>query len=386
MRANNLFRILIPAQDKPRIERLRGGDYNRIVGITLPLSKGKGFEGRKLILRVPRWGQGQIERIAATLEYVPQNSSILMPVIVAKDFSNKNPLESPYVVQNWLPGSDLEILWADLNHTQRCTIAREVGRTKRSLLALESRATGYVESVFGRTTAESSYNVVPFELRDTDGDLFGEAEQSCPLTESTTRQTQSTVNFFRHQIARWRAVDVARNADMVDRTVGIWDDMLKVVEEMHTLGLFNTDTHRLCHVDLYPRNIMARILPDSSIEVTGIIDWDEAIVAPKFVNCEPPGWLWGFNPDDFLHEDWPTWPYEMPGANDVPSTPENQELKRIFEEFAGPGYLSLAYHEHYRIARCLFRVALFGLTSSEIYSAADRVIGDWPRLHRSLTC
>lgn len=75
----------------------------------------------------------------------------------------------------------------------------------------------------------------------------------------------------------------------------------------------------------------------------------------------------------------------MPGADDVPSTPVRRELKGIFEECAGPEYLSLAYDEQFRMSRGLFRIAVFGLTSSENYSAADRIVGDWQKLRRSLT-
>lgn len=385
LRANKFVRLFITAQDAPLIERLRGGDYNRIVGITLPAAKPKEAHDRNLILRVPRWGQGQTERVVATLDYLRQRSNIPISNIVAKDFSRDNALGSPYVIQNRIPGSDLEILWAELNHSQRCTIAREVGSVIKCLLTLESPVTGHIKGSSRETGTAGPFTIVPFELKNTDGDLFEEQEQhSAPISE-TPRQSQTILDFFKCQIRRWREVDVARNAGMVDRTVGLWDSMLKLVEEMNDLDLFKMGVHCLCHVDLHPRNIMAKVHPDGSVQVTGILDWDEAMVAPKFVNCEPPGWLWGFDPDDLSQEDLLTWPYEMPGANDLPPTLEKQELKRIFEEYAGLEYLSLAYDEQFRMSRGLFRVAVFGLTSSENYSAADRIISDWARLRQSMT-
>ncbi|CAF9936110.1 MAG: hypothetical protein ALECFALPRED_006704 [Alectoria fallacina] len=387
MRANGFFRLFVPSpiQEGPLIERLKGGDYNRITGITLPSTKGEGDRNRNLILRVPRWGQGRTERVAATLDYVRQSSLILVATIIAKDFSSDNPLKSPYVLQSRIPGCNLEVLWTDLSHSQRCTVAREIGRVIRGLMTLESPLTGHVEASSRDTETAELYTVVPFDLKNVDGDLFEEPEQQSSQVTGVPRVSQTTLDFFKCQIGRWRAVDVDRNAAMVDRTIGLWDGMLKVVEEMNDLGIFPAERHCLCHVDLHPRNIMVEVQPDGSLQVTGILDWDEAVVAPKFMACEPPGWLWGYDPDDVQHDGVLTWPYEMPGANDAPSTLAKQELKRILEDCAGPDYLSLAYGEQFRMSRGLFRIAMFGLTSSENYSAADRIIGDWQRLRHSLT-
>lgn len=387
MRGNKFLRFFVSSKEGVIIEHLRGGDYNRILGITLPSSYSAIAHNHNLILRVPRWGQGQIQRVVATLEYLCHESSVPVANVVAKDVNNDNPLGSPYVIQHRIPGSDLELLWPEISHSQRCTVARVLGKVIKQLLALESPIAGHIEAFPGGTGTEKQSNVVPFDLKSADGDWFEETEQQVLVLKGTPREGQTTLDFFRSQIGRWRAVDVVRNAPMVDRTVALWDSMLRVVEEMNEMGLFPTNLYCLCHVDLQPRNIMAEIQPiqpDGSIQVTGILDWDEAIIAPKFVNCEPPGWLWGFNPDDVPRTDLPTWPYEVSGANDVPSTLEEQELKRIFEDFAGSEYLSLAYDEQFRLSRGLFRIAVFGLTSSENYSAADRIITDWAQLRGSL--
>ena len=389
--ANKLLGLFIPSQQVPLIERLRGGDYNRIIGITLPLPKAG---ERNLILRVPRWDRGQTERLVATLEYLRQNSSIPTANVVAKDFGEQNPLGSPYIVQDRLPGSDLEILWNDLNHSQRCTVASELGAVVRKLLALESPVAGYIKTVEEGNRSTVPPIVVPFDLRSVDGDVFDEPEQrNEKATTASPRGGQSTLDFFRCQIGRWRAVDLDGNAPLIGRTIRLWDGMLNVVEEMDNLGFFTSlITHCLCHVDLYPRNIMANIQPDNSVRITGILDWDEALVAPKFVACEPPAWLWGFDDHDDSHhhhhqnqlpddnDNLPAWPYEKPGANDVPDTREKREIKHVFERAAGADFVRFAYGEEFRLCRGLFRVALFGLTSNENYEAAERIVGDWAGL------
>ena len=389
VRVHKLCRMLWPpspgaSEDAPLTERLRGGDDHRVVGIRLPASEKEQDRNRGLILRVPRWGQGQIERAVATLDYVRRNSSIPVAAVVAKDYTNENPLDSPYLLQRRLPGYDLEVLWPDLNHAQRCAIAREMGRVIKSLLALESPVSGFIQASAEDTETIDRFTIVPFNLKPDDGNPLQGLEHQTTHVMGAPDERQTTLDFFKLQIGHWRAVDVARNAPLVHQIIGLWDAMLEIAEQMDDLGLFPTTFHCLCHVDLHPRNVMAEIGSDGSVHVTGILDWDEAVIAPKFVCCEPPGWLWGFDTDEIKCDDRVTWPYEMSGANDVPPTAEKQELKRIFEEHAGSEYRSLAYDEHFRLSRTLFRVAVFGLTSGENFSAADRIVSDWDRLRRGL--
>ena len=83
----------------------------------LPLATSEETCDRNLILRLPRWGQGQIKRVSATLDYVRQNSSIPEATTVAKDFSDDSLLESPYIIQKRIPGNDLGTLWTEVNHS-----------------------------------------------------------------------------------------------------------------------------------------------------------------------------------------------------------------------------------------------------------------------------
>ena len=119
LRTNKFLRSLLPFPQIPLIERLRGGDLNHITGITLPSSYGEG--DRNLILRVPRWDQNRLDREVAILNYVRQKTWIPVATIAATDFSCNNPLVKPYVLQHRIPGSDLDTVWGNLSHLQRCT-------------------------------------------------------------------------------------------------------------------------------------------------------------------------------------------------------------------------------------------------------------------------
>ena len=374
LRANKFFGSFVPPPQAPLIERLRGGDYNRITGITLPSPHGKGAQ--KLILRNSRWDEGRADRDVATLTYVGQQTLIPVAEVVAKDFSCDNALRKPYVIQSWIPGSDLNLIWDTLSHSQRCTVAREMGRTIKTLLSLESPVAGLVEAAPLDIDSDQCPRIVPFELKEPDGELIEELQPE--NSTEAPRARERTADFFKTQFGRWRAYAHTRPFER---------DIALSSGEMGKLGMFdNAAMHCLCQVDLHSRNIVAEIQSDSSIKITAILDWDEAVIAPKFVNCQPPWWLWEEEGDKREDEDdWPTWPCELKISTDFPATPDKQEPKRLFEENAGPELMRLAYDDIPRLSRRLFILAKEGLPSSEHYKAAERRMKEWKEMREALT-
>jgi len=384
LRANVLLRHFVPTPQRPAIERLRGGDLNHITGITLPSSCAECEKDRNLILRVPRWNQKRADREVAVLEYVRAKTSIPVATVAYKDFGCQTPFETPYVIQHRIPGTDLDTVLEDLSHEQRCTIAGDLGRGTRTLLALESPFTGLIESVPTIVGSSDPFRIVPFEL-DLNVHVSEETKEAVFVDPNAPRAPETTPDLLKSQFGRWRTIALDWNCDGSDSNeVRLWDELLQVVREMDELNLFPTKANCLCHVDLHQGNIMVRLDGDS-LEMTAILDWDEASVAPKFMNCRPPTWLWNDDFDDTLDdEEMDCWPYEFSGADVTPPTSERQEVKRIFEENAGPEWKRLAYDDSSRLSRPLFRVARERLHDMMFWNAAERVIKGWKTLRESL--
>ena len=79
-----------------------------------------------------------------------------------------------------------------------------------------------------------------------------------------------------------------------------------------------------------------------------------------------------------------TWPYECSGANDMPKTSEQQQLKHIFEDEAGLKWVKMAYDAQYRFARCLFRIAKEGLSASKHFKGAERCCSEWEDIKKNI--
>ncbi|KAM0805813.1 kinase-like domain-containing protein [Usnea florida] len=158
-----------------------------------------------------------------------------------------------------------------------------------------------------------------------------------------------------------------------------WDyqfQFVEVAKRMDSLGILGDGQSCLCHFDLEARNIMVQILPNGSLTISGIVDWDSAVFAPTFASCVPPCWLWT---DRVLHDE---------NGNDKfspPSTQEQEEIKEAFEEIVGFDWEWFAYREEYRLARELFHFAQHGLPDGMAASRAQKFLKEWAVLYDSLT-
>lgn len=380
--------ISVPSKEY-LIHRLRGGGYNRVIGITIKYPSGD--EPTDLILRVPRFDDVRHDREVAVLRFIRHYTTIPVPEVKYVDYTCNNPLKQCYVIQNRIPGSDLQhhgkpTFYPDLSHEQKCTFAKEFALILLKLNRVMHPIPGLIEASIDSDNHQD-FTVRHFELRTPSGyqpelDLntglpFFQARpfvkdweppESLPFEEST-------YYFMAAQFGRWQAQSLRRDPASI-----CWSDkyerLATMMAQMHALGFLGNDENCVCHLDLLgsPRNIMAEIKPDGSLSITGILDWDSAVFAPRFVGCAPPMWLWAWNEEDDEDEK---------HANDTPSTPENQEIKRIFEETVGDWFLLYAYKPEYRLARELFRFAKSGITTSTEYEEVDELVSEWNGIYDS---
>ena len=375
-RVHQLCRQLWPSASEDEefiIEKLRGGGYNRIIGIETPPSTSDSH-GR-YILRIPRFVAAQQERELAIVRYVRHHTSIPTAEIIFFDSTPENPLNEPYAVQTRIPGRDLQQAYPKLSHEQKLAVAEQWGRMLLSELTIKNDFAGVVDA----TTNETGTNVYgfrPFEVN--------------PQSDEDTQDVrllskQSILDMLTIQFERWDAAD--RRAYPDDNPLDHLELLTVVAEEMDAAGLFSDSFFSLCHLDLAPRNVMVDVKEDDSVQISGVLDWDSAVFGPSFVVCEPPSWIWAWSTDDDEDdEEEENRDFEDIHANDTPAKPEDQELKRRFEEVVGKDMLKYFYLPEYRLARSLFHVAMSGLRSQDAFTRTDRILQQWEELQAESAC
>ncbi|KAL8784718.1 MAG: hypothetical protein Q9213_003814 [Squamulea squamosa] len=365
-RVHQLCRQLWPSASSDEefiVEKLKGGSYNRIIEIEIPPSTGEA-QGH-YILRIPRYEFAQQAREMAIVRYVREHTSIPTAEIVFYDSTPENPLEEPYVVHTRISGRDLQDTYRTMNHQQKLAIAEQWGHMLLSEFAVRNDFPGVVDA----TTDNAGAYVYGFRPFDVDPEPEDEPQDVRLLSK------QSVLDMFIQQFERWDAADKRAYPD--DFPLDHLARLTTVAKEMDAAGLFNDVWFSLCHLDLAPRNVMVDTKSDDSVLISGVLDWDSAIFGPCFAACEPPSWIWAWS--DYEDEDQDI-DYQEIHANDTPAAPEDQELKRKFEEVVGKDMLKFFYEPQYRLARTLFNLALNGLRSNLAYPMTDRLVREWEEL------
>jgi aminoglycoside phosphotransferase (APT) family kinase protein len=328
------------------VERLQGGGFHRIVGLTRR-QPAVAVGETHYIVRIPRFDSAQVDDEVAVLYYL-NRTAIPAPTVVTFNGTADNALGLPYMVQNQIAGTDLYSYFPTLDHGQKLRIARELGGIFLQMLEARSSTGGRVV-LDGDTGA---IRIAPLSLPQP------------PLTRPRDDNAPSVPP------PQWlSALFLAKQAD--DPSETLWNEFGWMTRELVAGGWLSDMQYSLAHLDLAPRNIL--VDPTISSDpprhlITGILDWDSAVLAPRFMSCYPPLWVWAWQDDEAEDER---------AANDDPGTAQGRELKALFEEAAGTDYVRFAYGASYRLARRLVRFAIDGVRSNEDYKEAQVMLQEW---------
>lgn len=338
------------------VKKLKGGWFNRIIGISRRMTGG---DVEKYILRIPRDVHATLGRDIAALMFLHSNINIPVPQLITYDESADNALNMPYMIQYRIPGRNASTVFDRLSHEQRCVLAQELGDIFRRMLHVQSSRAGYF------ALHPDSKEPVLTPLRP-----MGDASQSlAPFTSGPPYLSAfDLIKSILEAEKEWQlaVVGVGLLSDLFDR-------FLDMLSDLGSEGWLSGVPNSLVHLDLAPRNIMIdtqSILPQSVI--SAILDWNSAAFAPSFLGCAPPFWIWTWDHEDEEGDE--------RTANDVPPTVEARELKLLFEEYAGPIYLRYAYAPQYRLLRRLTRFALNPVMLMEDIDSAEAMLREWATL------
>ena len=380
-------------------EPMRGGSFNRVIGVTT-IDEDK-TESR-MVLRVARGDWAHPEHDATILQFVMKHAvfdgiPIPIPEIIAHDFTSDNPLGAPYLLQKRIAGSDLESKtrsYPDLTHEQKKLFIKQFSKILLDLRSIEHPYAGKIDARIDKT-GEQIFTVGPFPLESESAQFIHKGLTTSPFYETRDFGVPEEVSddpiiasyrakhrkphfFLISQFGRERALNLIHNPSEILNN-SIQDQLATVADQMNDFGCFTVfedeEAQPFClsHHDLDPRNIMVDIQEDGYPKITGILDWDLAMFAPKWVHCQPPMWIWNWL--DGESED-------QRKANDNPPTEEQKELKELFEECVGSEFNVYAYHTAYRLARQLFRFSLSGIHCNQQYTDAEALIEEWDEFYK----
>lgn len=173
----------------------------------------------------------------------------------------------------------------------------------------------------------------------------------------TTLPDQKPLTFMLKLVDLWVKYEQEHCPD--EDNVVLWNkiqDILRSLQRRDLLG----DTFHLSHGDLASRNILAEILDNSSVEITGVVDWDFACFAPKFCAYKAPMDMWSGGEDEAVEEC-------------------TAGLVKLFKSIASPGYIRYAFSIEARIGRKVWLTLRNGIVGEDRRWFAMSNVLEWER-------
>lgn len=390
-------------------EHMKGGSYNRVVGVKvvpssprpdkspprkrMRLIRDSSHRGgssqslqdqfsframlqrfqkpREYIFRVERLRQTNYGTLhdVAVLKFVRKNTKLPIAKVIGWDDSYDNVLESPYMVQERLPGTNLSSIWFDLTQDQLSSALQQVMNAQRQLHAIKSDRGGVLRPLNNRIKRTKSL-IQQVDRFDVNLPRFAPED----ITPTPPSKAETNYEFLLELMDRV----ASRYSNCITPEL---QQLRKIILALRSRGfLLDTDQFHLVHSDLYPRNILVETPTENSIKISGIIDWDAAYTyfAPAFFAYRPPAYFWAnllkSSSGDVR---------DPPEQNALlePPTPAMKLLKDQFMREAGRDWLRYALTPEYAIARRLFSFLLLTERTVQDWEEAEDIAVAWKQLH-----
>ena len=365
-----------------KIEQMKGGSYNRVVAVTVCAKpkkyrvqwfkslclgtwrKSKSQEPESYIVRIPRQDGSEMDHDVSILKTIGSQLALPVPKVVAYDLSGNNVFEKPYMIQTRLPGQNLAQLWKTLNMQQKECVAKRLTDLVYRIASVEGPAgdisLGNLSQGINERVQIDKFCVPARGLED----------DSFDKSNTWPASPQTPLEHLLEQCERWREYQTSQDSCFEE----IWDSFVAISKALERRG-FLDGPNVLLHGDLKAYNLLAEVRSPTEVEITGILDWDYAVVAPEFMAYRAPFWLW--IPEDMGSAD------EDDESNAIlePRTDEDQMLKSVFLNHASDKYKRFAFAPEALLARRMFPILQKGIFGPWNMMEAENVIREWDRLH-----
>ncbi|KAI1770279.1 hypothetical protein F4818DRAFT_455789 [Hypoxylon cercidicola] len=368
--------------DTLSVKYLSHGSYNTVFSVSMVMADDQPVE---YVLRIPD-AELLVPRTAAILEYLTEFTDLKVPRVITWDATTDNSLENNYIILSRIPGKCLQEVWKDLAHHQKLILARKLAQLFLQIESVTNQVAGTIKvhkKGLGRGDKISDRMFVeafgadvldipndPINWLNVDNGLL-------PLDRLRHDPPNLTVSDIMLAIFRRRIYQTKNHeTNSHDYLLEFFEPCQQMVEDMVDRGVFQSENDAIClhHVDIFPRNIMVDFSPD--ITITGVLDWDVALFAPSFAGRAPPRWLWRSVPqDDSEYAKFDMEPLD-PNENE-PDSPENTEIKRVFEAAVGEAWVSESTGKPYPFARRLLRFGRQDTYDGEDIGNLLEWIGNW---------
>lgn len=384
--------------DATRISKLSHDSVNRCFAIVITDNEGTPHD---YVLRYPltfdRFKRRDTDyskvllRQVAILKWLKEHAPTLKtPTVITYDATDNNPIHTPYMIQERIPGQQLNEILLTLTDQQRLDVAKGLGHFYSEIRQITMPRAGFVNArgeVPELDNSDLHIAIQPFGMPD--GCAASHAKHPSPttnltITEPASLSTREVLNnAFNRRIITAQQLQKQHNNPLENTATSLEEPLRAcrfILDKMATDGCFSDEDDQqfsLWHPDFFPRNILVDLTRSGEAIISGIVDWDAPLFAPGFVSCMPPAWLWA--PDRYMNKEGD--PIGLFGYYPVePETELLAQVKAVFEEEAGGFYVKSAYSRDYAIARIFVDFVQFeDWRHHPLFERKEEFIEEWFR-------
>jgi aminoglycoside phosphotransferase (APT) family kinase protein len=217
-----------------------------------------------------------MEHEVALLKTVAARLPLPIPNVVSYDASADNAFKVPYIIQTRLPGKSLGMqLCKELNIEQKTSVAKRIAGFVSQIASLEGPA-GDIAFETHSQPANAPVKVKTFHTP-----AFSDEPESKPTL------IRKPLEHLLERCEQWRAYQ--RSGRFCFHAT--WDGFAAISRALDARGFLNGPCV-LVHGNLECYNMLALVRSATDVEITGVTDWDSAILTPEFMAYCAPYWLW----------------------------------------------------------------------------------------------
>lgn len=352
-----------------QIERMKGGTYNRIFGVQVRSTKpnrsclnlAQCFRSdrttaptQEYIVRVPRKGFNNVKQQVATLKAIVSRISLPTPEVVAYDITSDNIIGAPYMIQKRLPGRRITDILDELNEDQMISMTEKVTDLVSQIASIQATP-GHISP--DNLTMQGNSKIIVNKLQ-------------LPGDQIITSNPQEPLDHLLERCQQWSKYETEHRDFHLNE---VWNGFAAISKSVNARGFLDGPCV-LVHGDLREYNLLAEVRSSIDVEITGVIDWDEAFFAPKVIAYQAPFWLWTFDEAKAKHT-------EEKDALIEPTTVIDQAARDAFMRTASKEYKFLAFSKEAILARRMYNVLRRGIFGDAAFAEANSIIEEWGQLH-----
>ena len=354
-----LARLLLGDSGFVAVERMRGGSFNRVIGINVNNQP-------KYVLRIPRYPNvASVENEAAAFLFVLKNAGIAAPVVVTYDAGGDNAIGSPYAVMKLVEGDCLYPHWRDSSTLpEKLKIAKQAGQTFRQIIETRNKEAGWPAFRQDESGPNAQVHIKAFKWTAaapfTTGNrkMVADAEWE-PHTPPEFPVSRFMIGVFEAHVKE--LPDKVSAGPRLEEHIQTLGRLIKMVKEMDARGVFRDVGYSLFHNDIAPRNIMAYARGVEGEASLTFLDWDEVAFMPTFMACKPPKWIW-----------------EKDGRDERDAAEHSKERYMAFHNEVGDEFKLFAYNPVYDILREAMTFVIDRTVSTRgTQRKANKILAEW---------